>query len=193
MKRRSTVFLLVSLTLLFVVVAPTFAAGTSPRPTFADVIAGSRLVVLARIHVRTDGGLRFRVERVLKGHAGRELSYPPLGPTPPVAGWSEAVIAFADPRTDDFRAPTIAWHVAQDGVIDPERFQRYPGLPATLDAMLRYFGAPATNMWGATVGPVPPAGSLGGLFLVGLAGLAGLALGHRRFARRQAAYLHLPE
>jgi hypothetical protein len=55
------------------------------------------------------------------------------------------VIAFHDPITIDFRAPTIAWHVADDGAIDPEGFQQLPGLPPTLDAMVAAFGQDATE------------------------------------------------
>ena len=116
--------------------------------TFADIVGGSKLVVLAAIVERPDGGFTFHVEQVLKGSAPPELVYPPLGPTPPLEGWSRAIIAFADPATDDFRAPTVAWHVTSDGTIDPEHYQRWPGLPLTLAAMLRYFNLPSTDAAG---------------------------------------------
>ena len=125
---------------------PVAHAASPSQTTFADIVAESKLIVLAEIHERADGGFTFTVEQVLKGRAGNQLAYPPLAATPPFQGWTRAVIAFADPSTDDFRAPTIAWHVASDGTIDPERFQRYPGLPATLSAMLAYFALPATDM-----------------------------------------------
>ena len=191
MRRRLIPVLAGPLILCSVLVAPTLAASTPSRTTFADVIAGSRLVVLAQIHVRTDGGLLFTVERVLKGDAtARQLSYPPLGAAPPIDHWSEAVIAFAHPETDDFRAPTIAWHVAANGTIDPEGFQQYPGLPATLAAMLRYFGAPATDTSsGATMSSASSGRETASVFFVGLAGLAGLALGLSRFARRRDALI----
>jgi len=120
-------------------------AATPSNTTFADVIAGSKLVIYAHIVERPDGGFTFDVIRLLKGATPTELVYPPINTAAPMAGWTRAVVAFADPRNDDFRAPTIAWHVASNGAIDPEHDQRYPGLPLTLNAMLAYFGAPATS------------------------------------------------
>src|ERR1700687_2332762 len=106
---------------------------------------GRRLIVLVAIRQRADGGFTFDVERVLKGSAPRQLVYPPVAATPPLGSWRRAVIAFADPATDDYRAPTIAWHVTLDGRIDPERYQQYAGLPMTLAAVLDWFGLPATD------------------------------------------------
>ena len=131
--------------LLIAAVAAPAAASTPDKTTFAGVIAASKLIVLVEIDDQANGGVSLKVERVFKGVAPAQLVYPALLTTPPFAGWARAVIAFADPATDDFRAPTIAWHVASDGAIDPENFQRYPGLPLTLAAMLEYFGAPATS------------------------------------------------
>jgi hypothetical protein len=124
--------------------APTVAS-TPSTTTFADVIARSKLVIFAQVVDRPDGGFTFEVIQVLKGSASARLVYPSINTAPPLAGWSRAVIAFANPANDDFRAPTIAWHVASNGAIDPEHDQRYPGLPLTLGAMLAYFGSPQTS------------------------------------------------
>jgi hypothetical protein len=148
---------------------------SSPGPpgTFADVVRRSRLIVLVAIRQRADGGFTFDVERVLKGSAPRQLVYPPVAATPPLGSWRRAVIAFADPATDDYRAPTIAWHVTLDGRIDPERYQQYAGLPITLAAVLDWFGLPATDTRpvasALTGGPV--GGALALLFIGALAGL----------------------
>jgi hypothetical protein len=126
--------------------APVFALADS-RPsheTFDQLVERSSLIVVATIHRRSDGGLTLGVETVLKGAAAPELSFPPTDIAPPIETWLRAVIAFSHASTIDFRAPTVAWHVAADGRIDPERFQPFAGLPPTLDAMLAAFGARAS-------------------------------------------------
>ena len=169
--------------LIMLVLAPAAVANSPSHTTFANVVAGSKLIVLAKVEHRSDGAYTFHVERVLKGTAPAELVYPPLLETPPLGTWSRVVIAFAHPENDDFRAPTIAWHVARDGSIDPEGFQRYPGLPMTLAAMLRYFELPATD-----TAPVVVLGSTGmhdatpGVLIA--AALVGLWLGSRPYQQR---------
>lgn len=158
--------------------APGALASTPSNTTFADVIASSRLVVLAGIVHRPGGGITLQVERFLKGVAPAQLAFVPLAATPPFDGWSRAVIAFANPATDDFRAPTIAWHVASDGAIDPEHFQRYRGLPLTLTAMLRYFDSPPTDS--APV-PGPTKTPDDAPLLVVFVAAAGLLFGLHRF------------
>ncbi len=111
------------------------------QETFDQLVERSSLIVVATIHRRSDGGLTLGVETVLKGTAATELSFPPTDIAPPIETWSRAVIAFSDASTIDFRAPTIAWHVAADGRIDPEGYQPFAGLPPTLDALLAAFGA----------------------------------------------------
>jgi hypothetical protein len=158
-------------------------AATPSKTTFAEVIAHSKLVVYAHIVDRPDGGLTFEVIRVLKGASPAVLVFPPIGTAAPMAGWSRAVVAFAVPANDDFRAPTIAWHVAGNGAIDPEHYQRYPGLPLRLNAMLAYFGAPATS----TAPQVAPSSSPAGqapLLAVVFVGAAWLAFRSRRFNSR---------
>src|ERR1700730_9302838 len=79
MKRRMTgllgIFVAMSLVTL---VAPPVSASTPSHTTFADVVAGSKLVVLARIHIRSDGGVHLVIERVLKGRSGLVRDYPPI-------------------------------------------------------------------------------------------------------------------
>jgi hypothetical protein len=140
-------------------VGPVAADSGASEQTFAQIVREAKLVVVARIDIGPDGGVTLDVERVLKGTAGARLVFPPTDIGPPLDDWKRAVVAFTDPATIDFRAPTIAWHVADDGTIDPEGFQQYPGLPRTLDAMLLAFGQDATepaSAPGAAL-PSPPA------------------------------------
>jgi hypothetical protein len=130
------------------------AADGAPAQTFAQIV-GKAKVVVARIDIGPDGGVTLDVERVLKGPAVARLVFPPTDIGPPLEGWKRAVVAFTDPATIDFRAPTIAWHVAYDGTIDPEGYQQYPGLPRTLDAMLLAFGQDAIESASAPVAALP--------------------------------------
>lgn len=158
-------------------------AATPSKTTFADVIARSKLVVYAQIIDRPDGGFTFEVIRRLKGASPAVLAYPPINTAAPMAGWERAIVAFATPANDDFRAPTIAWHVAANGAIDPEHYQQYPGLPLTLSAMLAYFGAPETST-AAAVAPSSSPASDELLLAVAFAGAAWLAFRSRRFNSR---------
>lgn len=135
-------------------------ANTPPHTTFADVVARSELVVLVTVHHQRGHGYTLDVEEVLKGHAAGELRFPSVDIGSPIDDWPRAVIAFSDPSVLDFRAPTIAWHVAPDGTIDPERYQQYPGVPQTLDAMLAWFEATASPDTRSASTPAPLA-SLG--------------------------------
>lgn len=136
-------------------VAPATAADSGPGlQSFDQLIASMKLVVLARISGSTSQGYTYAIEHVLKGSAGPTLVLPPDLQAAVQPGWTEAVIAFSDPTTDDFRTPTIAWHVGSDGTIDPEKFQQYPNLPPTLGAMLAYFGV-STASSGSVVAPTP--------------------------------------
>lgn len=139
-------------------VGPVAADGGAPSQTFAQIVGAAKLVVVARVDIGPDGGVTLDVERVLKGAAVARLVFPPTDIAPPLEGWKRAVVAFTDPATIDFRAPTIAWHVADDGTIDPEGFQQHPGLPRTLDAMLVAFGQDAIESASAAVAalPTPP-------------------------------------
>ncbi len=152
------------LMVVFALAAPPSAAAVSSPglQSFDQLIGGMKLVVLAQIGGSETQGYRYTVERVLKGSAGSVLTFPPDLQAAVQPGWSEAVIAFADPTTDDFRAPTVAWHVAADGIIDPEKFQQYPGLPPTLTAMLAYFGQSASPSASASASAPasPPAASV---------------------------------
>jgi MYXO-CTERM domain-containing protein len=128
------------------------AADSGPAArTFAQIVGEAKLIVVARIDIGPDGGVTLDVERVLKGTAGARLVFPPTDIAPPLEDWKRAVVAFTDPATIDFRAPTIAWHVADDGTIDPEGYQRYPGLPRTLDSMLVACGQDAIESDAAPV------------------------------------------
>jgi hypothetical protein len=122
---------------------PVFADQGPSAQTFAQIVGEAKLVVVARIDIGPDGGVTLDVERVLKGTAAERLVFPPTDIGPPLDDWKRAIVAFTDPATIDFRAPTIAWHIADDGTIDPEGFQQHPGLPRTLDAMLLAFGQDA--------------------------------------------------
>ena len=170
--------------------------------TFDAVVARARLIVVARIGAAADGGIVLDVERTLRGRSADRLVFPATDAAPPLETWHRAVVAFTDPTTIDFRAPTIAWHVAPDGTIDPEGFQPYVGLPPTLDAMLAAFGqapldpgaspagapaispapaspAPATGDDGAPVVPVAVGLGLGFAAVLG----AGLVARRRRPAQ----------
>jgi hypothetical protein len=154
----------VSVTAIACVVAGSLAgpvaadSGPAAR-SFAEIVGEAKLIVFARIGIGPDGGVTLDVDRALKGTAVVRLVFPPTDIGPPLDDWKRAVVAFTDPATIDFRAPTIAWHVADDGTIDPEGFQQYPGLPRTLDAMLVAFGQDATESASAPVAalPTPPA------------------------------------
>jgi hypothetical protein len=111
--------------------------------TFDDLVSKSTLVVVASVTVRADQGVVLDVERVLKGASARHIVFEPPTMAPVLDDGGRAVIAFRDQSTIDFRAPTYAWIVGPNGAIDPRGLQRYPGLPATLDAMLTWFHVPA--------------------------------------------------
>jgi hypothetical protein len=136
-------------------VGPVAADSGAPAQTFAQIVGEAKLVVVARIDIGPDGGVALDVERVLKGTAGTRLVFPPIDIGPPLDDWKRAIVAFTDSATIDFRAPTIAWHVADDGTIDPEGFQQYPGLPRTLDAMLVAFGQHPIQSASAPVAALP--------------------------------------
>lgn len=140
-------------------VGPVAADSGPAAQTFTAIVNQAKLIVVARVDIRPDGGVTLDVERVLKGTAGARLLFQPTDIAPPLEGWKRAVVAFTDPATIDFRAPTIAWHVADDGTIDPEGFQQHPGLPRTLDAMLLAFGQDGIESASAPVAamPAPPA------------------------------------
>ena len=149
--------------LLTTLAAGTFAmdamATSSQRPeTFEHLVSSMKLVIVAHVSGNPETGFRYAVDQVLKGPATSSLRF---GPDPQAAvqpGWTLAVVAFTDPTTDDFRAPTIAWHVGSGGAIDPEGYQRYQGLPPTLDAMLAYFRVtPSATPDGASATPSPSA------------------------------------
>lgn len=131
--------------LLAFATATAAVSGTSDR-SFAGIVRSSRLVILATVHQAADGGYSLDIERVFKGQASGRLTYPPSPTDALQPGWKQAVVAFSRPDTLDFRTPTIAWHVGEDGTIDPEGYGRVPGLPATLDAMIAYFAdLPSSN------------------------------------------------
>lgn len=172
MFRRTLLSAVAAVALLAPAAAPIAANSGPSSTTFADIVASSRLIVLADITERRDGGLDLSVERVLKGRAATVLHFPETAQAAVQPGWKRAVVAFSDPKEIDFRAPTIAWHVAGSGALDPERYQQYPGTPQTLAALLAWFGLPATD--------TPPAARPeGGLdwrpVVLALAGLASLA------------------
>jgi hypothetical protein len=120
------------------------------RETFAEIVGRAELIVVARVSIGPDGGIILDVERTLKGNAVQRLAFPPTD-TAALGKWNRAIVAFTDPTTIDFRAPTIAWHVSDDGMVDPEGFQQFPGLPMTLDAMLVAFGQDANKPPAASV------------------------------------------
>ena len=134
---------------------PVFADQGPSAQTFSEIVNQAKLIVVARINIDLGGGVTLDVERVLKGTAVARLVFPPTDIGPPLDDWKRAIVAFTDPATIDFRAPTIAWHVADDGTIDPEGFQQHPGLPRTLDAMLLAFGQDAIESASALDGTLP--------------------------------------
>jgi hypothetical protein len=175
---------LLSAALAAVLLAPaaaSAAADSGPSPaTFADVVASSRLIVLADVVRRPDGGIDLEVERVVKGHpSSTTLRFPPTPQAAIQPGWGRVVVAFSDPAEIDFRAPTIAWHVDASGALDPERYQQRPGTPQTLAALLAWFGLPATDAPSAARPPAGPGWRPAVLALAGVASLA-WALRHGR-------------
>ena len=178
---------------------PIRAAGSGAAETFAEEVDRSALIVLATIHPTATGGVVLDVERVLKGQAPSTLTFADITLAPPIGGWARAVIAFRDASTIDFRAPTIAWHIAPDGRVDPEGYQAAVGLPPTLDAMLAYFGVPAPGPASSSSSSSPSllvsrtltnsriedlaplAAGLGALLLIGLA--IGIGLRRRRLRK----------
>ncbi len=160
---------------LFAAVGATAMADSGlASTTFSDVVGSSRLVVLADVTQRSDGGFDLEVERVLKGHAAATLRFPVTPSAAVQPGWKRAVVAFRDPSTLDSRAVTIAWHVAASGALDPERYQQHPGTPQTLAALLAWFGRlPATDALPASLAPAAADWRAAILVLAGLAGLAG--------------------
>lgn len=155
--------------MLLTAAAPATANSGPSTTTFADVVARSRLVVLAEVVRRADGGITLNVERVLKGSAGRVLRFAPTLQAAVQPGWARVLVAFTDPTELDFRAPTIAWHVTAAGIVDPERYEQYPGTPQTLAAMLAWFDQlPATDALTSAGAPQAPDWRLGVLALAGL-------------------------
>ena len=181
MIRRTVLSAAAVVALLAPAAAPAAADSGPSSTTFADIVAASRLVVLADITQRRDGGLDLEVERVLKGHAAATLRFPETPQAAVQPGWGRAVVAFSDPTEIDFRAPTFAWHVEASGALDPERYQQYPGTPQTLAALLAWFGLPATDTRPAAEPPESPDWRPPILALAGLASLA-WALRHSRRA-----------
>jgi hypothetical protein len=116
------------------------AASSQTPETFADVLSRMQLVVVADVTGSTETGFTYSVETFLKGTSARTLQFGPDLQAAVEPGWTRVVLAFSNLTTDDFRAPTIAWHIGPDGTIDPEGYQQYVGLPRTLTAMLAYFG-----------------------------------------------------
>jgi hypothetical protein len=173
------------MTLLSAVLAA-FALAVTAVPaaadsSFAGVVNGCPLIVLAEVAVRSDGGITLHVEQVLKGSAGDTLRFAPsisaVDPT-----WVRAVVAFADPSTIA-RGVTFAWHVSASGALDPERLEQFPGTPQTLEALLAWFGRlPATD-----VVPAPGAGPVADwrLPLLALASVAAFAGALRHQRRRR--------
>ncbi len=138
-------------------IAGPVAADQGPSAqTFSEIVNQAKLIVVAMIDIGPDGGVTLDVERVLKGTPVARLVFPPTDIGPPLDDWKRAIVAFTNPTTIDFRAPTIAWHVADDGTIDPEGFQQYPGLPRTLEATLVAFGQDAIESASAPVGVLLP-------------------------------------
>ncbi len=130
---------------LLLTVVPSVLAATPSKDTFGSVTREATLVVLVRIHHRSTGALVLDVERVLKGSTRRRLRFQPGTTDVPLYTWTQALIAFRDPSSLDFRSPTIAWHVTADGGIDPEGYQQFPGTPRTLRGVFAAFDLPATS------------------------------------------------
>lgn len=147
MKLRLNLVVVATSLLLGVVLAQPVAAATPVTPqTFAQRVAEAKLVALAGVDGTPESGYVLTIEKVLKGHAGPRIVYPPpQHVTALEPGWGRVLIAFDDPTLLDFRAGNTTWHVTANGRIDPEHYQPYPGLPTTVAELLRYFGPPATS------------------------------------------------
>jgi hypothetical protein len=160
--------------------ASILAAPAAADSSFAGAVSGCPLIVLARVTVRSDGGITLHVDQVLKGHAGETLRFP-VSASAVEPGWARAVVAFEDPSTIA-GGVTFAWHVTASGALDPERREQFPGTPQTLEAMLAWFGRlPATDA-------LPAAGDAQAadwrLALLGLAGGLAVLAGAVRYRRR---------
>ena len=167
------------------VAASILAGRAAADSSFAGAVSGSPLVVLARVAVRSDGGITLHVEQVLKGHAGEILQFPPSD-SAVEPGWARAVVAFTDTSTIA-GGVTFAWHVSASGALDPERREQLPGTPQTLDAMLAWFGRlPATDAMPAATSAPAADWRLALLGLAGgLAAMAGAVRHRRRVDRRR--------
>ncbi len=172
--------------------------------TFADLVARCPLIVLADVEHPGDGAFVLHVTESFKGAVGPELRYQDEPQAAVQAGWTKAIVAFSDPGTIDVRAPTIAWHVTDDGTVDPEGWQQYPGIPGTLADWEAAFGigpggavlsTPAATPVAAAPGDAPlrdPAQQavLAAMLVIGIgvAVLGGVAvvLGRRDRRRRPA-------
>src|SRR6266566_9343524 len=93
--------------------ASTLAAPAAAGSSFAGAVSGCPLIVLARVAVRSDGGITLHVEKVLKGNAGETLRFP-ASASAVEPGWARAVVAFEDPSTIA-GGGTFAWHVSASG------------------------------------------------------------------------------
>ena len=160
--------------------ASILAAPAVADSSFAGAVSGCPLIVLARVAVRSDGGITLQVEQVLKGRAAESLRFPPSA-SAVEPGWARAVVAFEDPSTIA-GGVTFAWHITASAALDPERREQFRGTPQTLDAMLAWFGRmPATDALPAT-GDAPAAAWR--LALLGLAGGLAAFAGAVRYTRR---------
>ena len=76
--------------------ASILAAPAAADSSFAGAVSGYPLIVLARVTVRSDGGITLHVEQVLKGHAGETLRFP-ASASAVEAGWARAVVGVRGP------------------------------------------------------------------------------------------------
>jgi hypothetical protein len=121
------------------------AATMGPSLPFDASIARTRLVAVAHTRVEPHRLITVTIDRVLHGRA------PPSAvlvfaaarePPAAVVDGAVVVIAFADSSSIERSAPTLAWQVTDDGIIEPGTLGTSDGLPPTLAAMYTYFGVP---------------------------------------------------
>jgi hypothetical protein len=129
--------------------------------TFAGLVSRCRLIVLADVEHLGDGALVLDVTESFKGIVGAELRYTDEPQAAVQPEWTRAIVAFSDPSTLDFRAPTVAWHVVDDGTVDPEGWQQYAGVPPTLADWEATFGVGPGGAVASAAAPSPVAGTAG--------------------------------
>lgn len=119
------------------------AAVSGTTITFEETFARSEIVAVATVEAAppSDPAFRLTVERMVKGPAESELTFPADPKAVELEPGSRIVLLAADATSLDFRG-TVALVVAGDGTIDPDGLV---GVPATVADLVAAYGTPATS------------------------------------------------